>query len=84
MEFNAKRISVISTRIQNYFNIGMLWSYVWGSHVSVLFRIAEMIFRKHLRRKMPESQTLKVKIKHTKFVPKYSDVPLFHNIAHAI
>lgn len=59
MEFNAERISVISTRIQNYFNIGMLWSYVWGSHVSVLFRIAEMIFRKHLRRKMPESQTLK-------------------------
>lgn len=59
MEFNAERISVISTRIQNYFNIGMLWSYVWGSHVSVLFRIVEMIFRKHLRRKMPESQTLK-------------------------
>lgn len=59
MEFNAERISVISTRIQNYFNIGMLWSYAWGSHVSVLFRIAEMIFRKHLRRKMPESQTLK-------------------------
>lgn len=59
MEFNPERISVISSRIQNYFNIGMLWSYVWGSHVSVLFRIAEMIFMKHLRRKMPESQTLK-------------------------